>query len=82
MGCPDANDHGHVLSRVGDMPNPRTGGHSCGLVQDPLRGPEVVVVGGMYYEAYLDDVDIYTVDTDTWREGAIHFTFDYRYRKV
>ena len=52
------------------MPNSRTGGHSCGLVTDPVRGPEIVVAGGTYYEAYLDDVDIYTVDTDIWREGT------------
>ena len=64
------------------MPNSRTGGHSCGLVQDPLRGPEVIVVGGEYYEMYLDDVDIYSVDTDTWREGATHFTLDYCHPKV
>lgn len=47
--------------------------HSCGLVIDPERGPEIVVAGGFDYpESELDTVDIYTVSTDTWREGNIN----------
>ena len=49
------------------MPNSRSGGHSCGLI----AGPEIVVVGGMFLDNYLDDVDIYTVDSDSWREGRL-----------
>ena len=44
--------------------------HGCGLVHDPGRGPEVVVAGG-YSVGYSDTVDIYTVNTDTWRAGRI-----------
>ena len=43
--------------------------HSCGLVTDADRGPEVVVVGGIYGGSSLDSVDIYEVNTDSWREG-------------
>ena len=49
------------------MPRGRTG-HSCGLVVDPVRGPEIIVMGGNY-NGFLDTVDIYTVNTDSWREG-------------
>ena len=47
------------------MPTLREG-HSCGLVQDPLNGPEVIVAGGSYMPY---TVDIYSIDTDSWREG-------------
>ena len=46
--------------------------HSCGLVADPIRGPEIIVMGGYSgggSDDYLDTVDIYTVNTDSWREG-------------
>ena len=43
--------------------------HSCGLVEDPILGPEIVVMGGDSSSGYLDTVDIYTVNTDSWREG-------------
>ena len=43
--------------------------HSCGLVTDAERGPEVVVIGGYYANYYLDSVDIYEVNTDSWRPG-------------
>ena len=39
--------------------------HSCGLV----TGPEIVVAGGQY-SGTLDSVDIYNVDSDSWREGT------------
>ena len=54
------------------MPIDRTG-HSCGLVMDPISGPEIVVMGGYHGAAggYLDSVDIYTVNTDSWREGKM-----------
>ena len=42
--------------------------HSCGLVSHPERGPELIVSGG-YDGVYLDSVDIYTVNTDSWRKG-------------
>ena len=58
--------------------------HSCGLVRDPTRGPEIVVAGGEGYEGegvigsdgvndigFYNRVDIYNVDTDSWREGKI-----------
>ena len=44
--------------------------HSCGLVNNPDSGPEIIVAGG-YDGVYLDTVDIYTVSTDSWREGNI-----------
>ena len=46
------------------MPTPRDG-HSCGHVQDAINGPEVIVAGGHD----LSTVDIYSIDTDSWREG-------------
>ena len=39
--------------------------HSCGLVVDRDRGPEIVAAGG----DELSSVDIYTVDTNSWRPG-------------
>ena len=42
--------------------------HACGLVKDPERGPEVVIAGGTAV-VFTDSVDIYSVDTDSWREG-------------
>ena len=50
------------------MPRKRTG-HSCGLVIDPISGPEIIVMGGYFLGDTLDAVDIYTVNTDSWREG-------------
>ena len=51
------------------MPRERES-HSCGLVVDPVLGPEIVVMGGYSFSSgYLDTVDIYTVNTDSWREG-------------
>ena len=44
--------------------------HSCGLV----TGPEIVVAGGQY-SGTLDSVDIYNVDSDSWREGTDVFKF-------
>ena len=52
-----------------DMPRPRRD-HSCGIVIHPDNGPEIVVAGG-YSAGTLDTVDIYTVDTDSWRTGSI-----------
>ena len=50
---------------------------SCGLVVNLDRGPEVIVAGGNDKDfsrdpQYYDDVFIYTVDTDSWREGKAH----------
>ena len=39
--------------------------HSCGLV----AGPEIVVAGGQY-SGTLESVDIYNVNTDSWRQGT------------
>ena len=50
------------------MPRDRES-HSCGLVVDPVLGPEIVVMGGVNYSGGLDTVDIYTVNTDSWRKG-------------
>ena len=50
------------------MPTERWG-HSCGLVSDPERGPEVIVFGGYHYDEYLDSVDIYSIGTNSWRAG-------------
>ena len=44
--------------------------HSCGLVTHPELGHELVVAGG-YSFRYSDTVDIYTVNTDSWREGKV-----------
>ena len=57
-----------------DMPNPRIE-HSCGLVLHPENGYEIVVAGGFSSGSVSDDsVDIYTVDTDSWRSGNVqHF---------
>ena len=57
------------------MPRNRYG-HSCGLVVDPVRGPEVIVMGG-YSSDYLDTVDIYTVNSDSWREGNMIENYSY-----
>ena len=43
--------------------------HSCGLVMNPDLGPEIIVAGGFGDGDHLDSVDIYTVNTDTWRAG-------------
>ena len=44
--------------------------HGCGSVSNPDLGPEVVVAGGRRSEDdYLDTVEIYTVNTDSWRSG-------------
>ena len=49
------------------MPRPRVA-HSCGLVQDPMNGPEVIAAGGNFDET-RGTVDIYEVNTDSWRRG-------------
>ena len=41
--------------------------HSCGLVDSPTRGKEVVVVGGM---SAGTTVDIYNLNTGIWRPGG------------
>ena len=38
------------------------------LVVNPVLGPEIIVMGGFTSPA-RDNVDIYTVNTDSWREG-------------
>ena len=52
------------------MPTGRYG-HSCGLVNHPERGPEIIVAGGT--DSYSADsyavVEIYTVNTNSWRRG-------------
>ena len=50
------------------MPRSRYG-HSCGLVQDAINGPEVIVAGG----DNRDTVDIYEINADSWREGNTIF---------
>ena len=45
--------------------------HMCGLVKDPEGSPEIVAAGGYFNDNYLSAVDIYTVNTDSWREGNI-----------
>ena len=49
------------------MPTSRYG-HSCGLI----TGPAIVAAGGLDYGSYLDSVEIYSVDTDSWREGNVN----------
>ena len=50
------------------MPTSRYG-HSCGLI----TGPAIVAAGGRDSGlSYLDSVDIYSVDTDSWREGNVN----------
>ena len=61
-------DHSMCFGSMSPMPAERWG-HSCGLVVDPERGPEVIVMGGYSYPDYVDTVLIYNVDTDTWKEG-------------
>ena len=51
--------------------------HSCGLVVDPARGPEIIVMGGYYSDGISDTVDIYTVNTDSWREGNMTQNYSY-----
>ena len=54
------------------MPTERYG-HICGLVTYSENGPEVVAAGGIStvsYE-YLNIVEIYSVLTNSWREGII-----------
>ena len=58
------------------MPRERYG-HSCGLVVDDVRGPEIIVMGGISVDNYLDSVDIYTVNTDSWREGNMTKNYSY-----
>ena len=56
------------------MPRPGRINPSCGLVIHPDRGPELVVAGGVFdgiSDEILDTVDIYTVNTDSWREGML-----------
>ena len=57
--------------------------HSCGLVHHPEFGPEIVAAGGYDGSSgvYLDSVDIYTVNTDLWREGNMRTKYD-RSRKL
>ena len=55
------------------MPNPRAF-HSCGLVANSEQGPEIVVAGGYDDGFYLDTVDIYVLDTNSWREGNLRLT--------
>ena len=57
--------------------------HSCGLVTNPEQGPEIVVAGGYGYgvDGYLDTVDIYTINTDSWREGNLKPTPSHETRK-
>ena len=62
-----------------DMPRPRED-HMCGLVMHPEHGPEIVVAGG-YGGGYLDTVDIYTINTDSWREGNLKPTPSHETRK-
>ena len=52
------------------MPTERSG-HSCGLVTNPDQGAEIVVAGGYGSGDYLDSVDIYTINTDSWRAGNL-----------
>ena len=54
--------------------------HSCGLVSNSEQGPEIVVAGG-YYVGVLDTVDIYTINTDSWREGSLKPTPSHETRK-
>ena len=47
--------------------------HACGLNTDTDDGPKIVVSGGLDSSlVYLDTVDIYTVNTDSWREGNVN----------
>ena len=52
--------------------------HSCGLVTDPVHGPEVIVAGG-YRDP--DTVDIYSINTDSWREGNISKESNFKFWK-
>ena len=61
-----------MFFRMASMPRKREG-HSCGLVTNSVQGPEIVAAGG-YNGGYLDTVDIYTVYTESWREGDIKLT--------
>ena len=45
--------------------------HMCGLVKDLEGNPEIVVAGGYFNDNYLSSVDIYIVNTDSWRGGNI-----------
>ena len=51
-----------------DMPRPRED-HGCGLILHPDNGPEIVVAGGEDFGVPQDTVDIYTVNTNSWRMG-------------
>ena len=55
--------------------------HSCGLVNNPLQGPEIIVAGGEGSKGegivgggigFYSRVDIYSINTDLWREGKIN----------
>ena len=49
--------------------------HSCGLITKLDQGPEIVVAGGFDVGyGYTDTVDIYTIVTDSWREGDLTIT--------
>ena len=60
------------------MPRDRSR-HSCGLVVDPVCGPEIIVMGGYSQGTggISDTVDIYTVNTDSWREGNMTQNYSY-----
>ena len=46
--------------------------HRCGLVTNPDQGAEIVATGGIDSSSYyLDSVDIYTINTDSWRAGNL-----------
>ena len=57
------------------MPTARDS-HSCGLVTNIDQGHEIVVAGGYGPDqfGYVDTVDIYTINIDSWREGNSKFT--------
>ena len=58
--------------RMAPMPRNRQD-HACGLVVDPENGPEIVVAGGLDGSSTaLDSVDIYNVNSDSWREGNVN----------
>ena len=49
---------------MSSIPSARRGDFSCGIVMDPYgNGPEIIVAGGRG----LDTVEIYNVNSDSWR---------------
>ena len=45
----------------------------CGLVTNPVQGPEVIVAGGYGNgDGYTDIVDIFSIDANSWRKGKVH----------